>query len=721
VLELLSSLLIEAAAGLLLNLGSKGLATAREESRLRELFRRKAAAEKAIAQALSEFTSNSKLGAASQEFLKSPEAASCVRRLFATKLRPGGGMTVAGVKREFISLFSLRTGLDRVELAPAAGHIFDLVVAGVEDVIDRGIANGSIPALAARSAAQTRLVLDAVADISTNLELLRTKKLSVEDILSFEESYRQQVSVRHAHIIPPHVDVVRKIRINQLFVPSSFLSDENGLDGTFGISELLAVAHRAVILGNPGGGKSTFALKVCHDLASRYDRRLFNGRFLTPVLVILREYGSVKQDSPCSILDFIKSRAASRYQIEPPDSAFEYLLHNGRLLVMFDGLDELLDTTYRREISGDVEAFCAKYATTPVLVTSRAVGYREAPLDEEVFRTFRLTEFGDRQVETYAQKWFAVADRDLSKDERVEKVSGFVHESRVVPDLRSNPLMLALMCNIYRGAGYIPKNRPDVYARCATMLFERWDSERGIQAALPFERQLRPTLHYLAHWIYSDQRLGTGVTERQLVREASRYLCPRRFEDPDDARAAAEAFISFCRGRAWVFTDIGTTPDGERLYQFTHRTFLEYFTAAYLVRTQRRPEELAKLLLPKIASGEWDVVAQLAFQLQSEDEDAADELLELLLQAVEEAEDQRAATLLSFAARSLEFLVPSPRVVRGITEACLAASLAVGRVERDDPRVREQFFGPIEPPGLVGSLITCGHENRPIRNQGCRT
>jgi predicted NACHT family NTPase len=162
-----------------------------------------------------------------------------------------------------------------------------------------------------------------------------------------------------------------------------------------------------------------------------------------------------------------------------------------------------------------------------------------------------------------------------------------LEESQPVPDLRSNPLLLALMCNIYRGEGYIPKNKPDVYGKCAEMLFERWDKGRGIQVPLPIkeiESQIKPTMMYLAHWIYSDEALQSGVTERKLVAKAADYLCPKRFEDRDEAEQAAREFIEFCRGRAWVFTDTGTTKEGDGLYQFTHRTFLEYFTACYLVR-----------------------------------------------------------------------------------------------------------------------------------------
>jgi predicted NACHT family NTPase len=45
----------------------------------------------------------------------------------------------------------------------------------------------------------------------------------------------------------------------------------------------------------------------------------------------------------------------------------------------------------------------------------------------------------------------------------------------------------------------------------------------------------------------------------------------------------------------WVFSDHGTTASGEKLYAFTHRTFLEYFAAAQLAYSDT-PENLARTL-----------------------------------------------------------------------------------------------------------------------------
>lgn len=647
-------------------------------------------------------------------FLTSPEAEAIVRQIYAAKLSPkknNGQLDL--IQQEFAASLSLYSNAPKDIIEDSARTLLDILIDGCEQNLQLAIDSGILSAHEAKSAFRHRIIIDELESIKKNLDFLTSIHTSnIKEFLEFEENYKRQVGNRHNYITPPHFDAVRKIPINDLYVPCDFMTTPLKKDDEptqLTTSEFLSAVYRVVILGNPGGGKTTFTYKLCHDLVKNYSQRILSNREVTPILVILREYGAHKKEEKCSILQFIETIANSKYQVQPPKGAFEYLLRNGRAVVIFDGLDELLDTSYRQEISGDVESFCRLYPSVPVIVTSREVGYEQAPLDEKMFEIFRLTDFNDEQVREYAKKWFAT-DLDLTSKQQREKVTAFYEESMIVPDLRSNPLMLALMCNIYRGENYIPRNRPDVYEKCATMLFERWDKSRGIHVTLPFEVHIRPAMMYLAHWIYSDESLQGGVTEHNLIAKATDYLCPRRFEDREEAQRAALEFIDFCRGRAWVFTDTGTTKEGERLYQFTHRTFLEYFTSNHIVRTNPTPDRLVETLLPKIAKREWDVVAQLAIQLQNKNvEGAGDELLSHVTDKAT-IDNKFGLNLLSFAVRCLEFMVPSPKVTREITTTCL--TFCLNDALKRKPKAQAGIFLLVPSIEILGNLLCSSTENR---------
>jgi hypothetical protein len=424
----------------------------------------------------------------------------------------------------------------------------------------------------------------------------------------FINRYRRQVADHHGKIEPPDFQRRRRVALKDLYVsPSVVHQHEYGTTFESDIAGLDEELDRTVLLGAPGGGKST----ACHVLAYRH---AIESDLKTPFFIVLREFAA--DDPPSrSVVNYIEHKLITFYQCPAPAGLVERLFLDGAALVIFDGLDELIDTGRRSEVTAIVERFCMEYPLIQVLVTSRLIGYDEARLDDTQFLRHELTGFDDERVGEYVRKWFAL-DPDLSTEEAERSSNDFLSESLVVKDLRANPLMLALMCILYRGEGSIPRDRPDIYEQCSTLLFRRWDARRRIYVDLQARNLVEPALRHLAYWLFTRTSTQPAVTARELVAETAQYFQESGFEGRHDAEAAAQEFIEFCRGRAWVFSDAGTTARGEELYTFTHRTFLEYFAALQLAGLCDTPEQLARRLVPHIARQEWDVVAQLALQIK---------------------------------------------------------------------------------------------------------
>ena len=253
-------------------------------------------------------------------------------------------------------------------------------------------------------------------------------------------------------------------------------------------------------------------------------------------------------------------------------------------------------------------------------------------------------------------------------------------ESQKVSDIRSNSLMLSLMCNIYKQENYIPENRPKIYKKCADMLFRAWDRSRGINPDVTIQdTKMESLISYLANWIYTSESLKDGVREEELIKKATEYLHRSTFEDVDEAKKVSIDFIKFSKGRAWILSAVGSTKDHE-LYKFTHWTFLEYFTAEWLCRIYEETNDLTNYLIPRIKKREWDVVAQLALQMRGEfSENALEKIFNKILKVAQESTDVERLNLLSFAARSLAFMNPDPNTVKAITKDCFEFSLILGK------------------------------------------
>jgi len=653
-------------------------------------------------------------------FLISPEVHSIVRQIFANRLNLGGKRDYSSfIRDEFSILLSMHIGMAHDDISDMSTDLFDLIINGCEFSLMESIEKGILSAHEAKSIYRHNFVISELNIIKRNIEHLQSGfKPNITDILLFEIKYREQLAFRHRYITPPHFDKQLKIPIDQLYVSPNFYTTikSNDTNFEFDLDEFYSFIQRVVLLGNPGSGKSTLAYKICNDLVNVESSRLIAGRKLTPILVTLRDYGDQKKLNNMSLIDFIESRANSFYNIKPPLGSFEYLLLNGRTIVIFDGLDELLDTSYRREISNDLEGFCNFYSSVPILVTSREVGYEQAPLDDKLFSVFRLLPFNDDQVKEYVNKWFSL-DEDLSQEEQLNKAQSFMVESRSIPDLRTNPLMLALLCNIYRGLNYIPQNRPEVYENCSMMLFKRWDLSKGLHYSIYLENELTNIIQLLAYWIYEQSNLQSGVTEKRIIEKATEYLFPRRFEHREDAEEVATDFIKFCIGRAWVFTDTGLTREGEILFKFTHRSFLEYFAANYLYRTKHSVQSLMMFLLPKIAMREWDIVSQLSIQLISKNiEGAYDEIFDQLVINYKSSYGIRKINTLWFAVRCLGFLVPKPNTKRQITKYVIDYILDYGSYYKNKKAKNKLFklnnlFEKINFYDILGDLLSVPIEN----------
>jgi hypothetical protein len=163
------------------------------------------------------------------------------------------------------------------------------------------------------------------------------------------------------------------------------------------------------------------------------------------------------------------------------------------------------------------------------------------------------------------------------------------------------------------------------------------------------------------------------VTEDGLTAQTARFLHGRGFESEAEAEQAASEFMTFCRGRMWVFSEAGITPTGTRLYSFTHRTFLEYFAAAHLAYSCDSPERLARALAPRIAAGQWAVIGELATQIKDRtSNDGADRIMRPILASASRRAPAGRSRSLQFAARCLRSASPTVRTVRDLTRQILS-------------------------------------------------
>jgi predicted NACHT family NTPase len=258
-------------------------------------------------------------------------------------------------------------------------------------------------------------------------------------------------------------------------------------------------------------------------------------------------------------------------------------LEAGRVRVFFDGLDEVFDPAMREQVVNAIQLFASDFPSARIIITSRVIGYKGESLRGAGFRHFMLQELDDDQIATFLTKWHADTYRPnetAERDEKHDRLARAIADSPAIRELAGNPLLLtmAAILNRYRD---LPRQRAELYEKCAELLLQQWKVEEALRADETLKpdalaiglREKQTILRRLAREMQggSDGTLGNLISAARLETVIEETVRPLVKGNPV---AVARALIKHLRERNFILCFAG----GDS-YVFVHRTFLEYFCA----------------------------------------------------------------------------------------------------------------------------------------------
>ena len=490
----------------------------------------------------------------------------------------------------------------------------------------------------------------------------------VLNALNLVDEIRSEGVRAYSEMLMPHARESQRVQLDQLYVTRHLhaLPPDWQLRDT-GPSVAVPVEldedeirdRRYVVIGTPGVGKTTFVRRLLYSICRDQEDRL------APLIFELKSWS----DNSGSLASMLAVRLRSTLQIETSERNIVDCLNLGLLAVILDGLDEIVDISERRTLVRAVESFSRRYPLATVVVSSRREGYDSAPLDPVTFSTYQVPDFTDRQMAEYSGKWFNLVSSFEDVDPDLMHTQ-FLAESVHVIELRRNPLMLSLLCLLYQYDGYIPENRIRIYEECAELLFWRWDRIRNVKNVVKSDARGHHLIEEIAYYFYKRQSSQAGETRQKLHIIIKNYVWLHVVEDEFRAETYAQDFLDHCAGRGWLLAPVGGSVRGERLFAFSHRTFMEYFAACYISRHADNATALVAELAPIIEAGASDVICHLAMDRFGERTlNGLDDTIHYLLFGSLNLEHKVNYRFLRFIVRSLEFLQPSPRVIQSIIRA----------------------------------------------------
>jgi formylglycine-generating enzyme required for sulfatase activity len=373
-----------------------------------------------------------------------------------------------------------------------------------------------------------------------------------------------------------------------------------------------------VILGEPGSGKTTFLKRLLiRGLKEGGPLQLGLPADMLPVFLPLRALKNPTPDLPQLIDDTL---ALGDHGLPP--GLGQRLTKLPRLLLLFDGLDEVADLAQRREVAGWIEKkVMQRHPEWRAAVTCRFAGYGPSRVElGEEFLELHVRPLSERQREQFVRTWYRLVEEGLEPDsdrarrkavQQAEALnatlsSGDFRSARVA-EMVGNPLLLANLCLVHRDrGGALPKGRKRLYDECIDVLLELWRGSKKVAINVTAEQGKR-VLQPVAAWMHEkDGRTRATAKELAAVLEEPLKVVRWRGGNGD-----ARQFLATVRDESGLLTGWG--PDE---FGFMHLGFQEYLAAMELRRQateggEAEKEKVYRMLADHYGESWWQEVLLL--------------------------------------------------------------------------------------------------------------
>ena len=314
--------------------------------------------------------------------------------------------------------------------------------------------------------------------------------------------------------------------------------------------ERLPTAQHAVIFGTAGAGKTSLLRRLA--LAATDSLVASPETGTVPLYLQLRQLTGRALDA-ASLRRHISATGGPQLA-----GRFDELARSGRLLLLLDGLDEVVDTN-RAALARSVGQLRDLHPSLRILVTSRLIGYG-GELDD--FARVEILPFNREQIQEWV--WLSQPDED-SWHVFLRHLSENVDIEAAV----ANPLLLSLAYLLFEGSAVAPEQRSVLFGYFVRALIDEWDRDRGVHRTLrrANNRAIYTNLCRFSYMCVSEDLQTFGVAD--VERWSSSARRGRRGTGVDvEALAETSALLSKV---------------GEGRWAFIHLDFRNFLAAEYVV------------------------------------------------------------------------------------------------------------------------------------------
>ena len=380
------------------------------------------------------------------------------------------------------------------------------------------------------------------------------------------------------------------------------------------------------VLGKPGSGKTTFL----QYLAIQCNR----GEFAVdqiPVFISLRALSEEsRRNDEFSLVYYLHQLLFSGKRSNL--AALETILQAGRVLLLLDGMDEVLNQDITAVLK-EIRKFSEKYHKNRLIASCRTASQK---LQLRGFTDVEIAPFTQPQITVFAQKWFVALTKSTvrsGENQAIQFISKLdLTENWQFRQLVGTPLFLHLACWVFQGQGKFPTKQTDFYKQGLDLLLGKWDEARGVERDEVYRGFLLPQkLRLLSQLAAVTFEHGEYFFEQEVIENyIADYLkdLPGPAPEPEELQLESQAVLKSIEAQHGFLIE-----RARGIFSFSYLVFQEYLTARKIVASHNLQalEQALGGLVSHITDPHWREVFLLTTGMLR----SADSLVQLMKQQVD--------------------------------------------------------------------------------------
>lgn len=394
-----------------------------------------------------------------------------------------------------------------------------------------------------------------------------------EDVEAEIERYTKQIKRNHEKVF---VHGLGDIKLSSIYIEPKFNTYVSKKEKSIMWESTFEYSNVVTILGGAGFGKTLFLKSIINNFEDliipcieRYIPIYIN-------MKRLEEYIDIKGNIFDYITYMINQTTAGDLSVD----STKKLLGQGRLVILFDGIDEI-SLKNRSEIHSKIKNFSERFSTCGnyICITSRDNGISN--FEKQHSDTVLIVEPIDKKdVESYLSKMVTL--KKFEKENKQKLVD--ICESLIEKNVLTSKLVLSLIVAIYSAEKNMPVNIVKLFEKLYSYIAK--DREFGItdgevsKCNYSFEK-IQTIIENIATFeeLAGKSAPNNKTLKKQDILDVLLELHADDYECKNEARNAIDEFLKFCADRSELY--IKETEDE---YRFYHDMFFKYFYASWLIK-----------------------------------------------------------------------------------------------------------------------------------------